>query len=41
MNLPKNYAKEPPMQRQNNDPFTCQDINDTTADPAMARYQDR
>jgi hypothetical protein len=27
---------EPPMQRQNNDPFTCQDINDTTTEPAMA-----
>jgi hypothetical protein len=24
------------MQRQNNDPFTCQDINDTTTEPAMA-----
>jgi hypothetical protein len=32
----EDFTFEPPMQRQNNDPFTCQDINDTTTEPAMA-----
>jgi hypothetical protein len=34
----EDYTLHLPMQRQNNDPFTCQDINDTTTEPAMARY---
>jgi hypothetical protein len=33
----EDFTFEPPMQRQNNDPFTCQDINDTTTEPAMVK----